>query len=89
MWFLNCWRHSPNCGGRLDWISDELPPMVVIMGDHDPAFDPTTNFVGWAAAHHVDVKLVIHTNAVHITYSLSDRKDELFQTMDFFLKHDK
>jgi len=64
-----------------------LPAMITIMGTQDPSFEQMQSFVAWAQTNHIDIKSVIHTNAGHITYSLSDRKDTLAQILDFFVGH--
>jgi len=64
----------------------KLPPMLMIMGDQDPALDSMKAFVGWAETNGLQVVSVLHTNAGHITYSGKDRRDTLQQFSRFFLR---
>ena len=65
----------------------KLPPLLMVMGEQDPALDSMKSFVTWAKSNRVEIKSVIHTNTAHITYNLQDRQDTLQQMADFFLDH--
>ena len=57
------------------------------MGTLDESFGALQSFAAWAATNHVEFKTVVHTNAGHITYNSSDRKDTLLQIVNFLLAH--
>ena len=63
----------------------KLPPMVIIMGNQDPALDSMESFVAWARTNGVQVESVIHANTGHITYSERDRQDTLQHLVEYFV----
>ena len=62
----------------------KLPPMIIIMGNQDPALDSMENFAAWARTNGVQVESVIHRNTGHIIYSEKDRQDTLQHLVEFF-----
>ena len=65
----------------------KLPPILMVMGGMDPGFDAMKEFVGWARSNRVDIRSIVYTNGEHGTYNLTERKNTLQQSAEFFRDH--
>ncbi len=71
--------------GRL--TPDQLPPLLLVMGEQDSDLDSMKQFVSWASTNGAEIKSVLHANSGHITYNRNDLKDTQDQITVFFLRH--
>ena len=76
---------APAFEGRLD--PRRLPPIFFATGDQDGASPSLRRFQEWGRANDVEIQSVVYTNAGHITYKATERKDKLKRVSRFFLDH--
>jgi poly(3-hydroxybutyrate) depolymerase len=64
-----------------------LPPLLLLTGDQDPALPSIKKFQSWASTNGVNVECVYYTNSAHVTFGLNERKNSQHQVAQFFLNH--
>lgn len=69
------------------FVPRRLPPVFFATGDQDAACLGLRKFQAWGRANGADITAVVYTNAGHITYKSSERKDKLKHVSQFFLDY--
>ena len=64
----------------------KMPPLLLISGDQDQALPSVNKFIEWTKNNSVPARIIIYTNAAHITYDLKSRKQSQKQVADFFIE---
>src|SRR5207244_8839991 len=68
-----------------EFEAQKVPPLLFITGDQDEAVTSVQAFASWANSNHVQLETLVYSNAAHITFDLSSRKQNQQEADDFFL----
>lgn len=88
LWRAVALRHG-GLAGYARWAARKVPPILLLVGDHDVEPGALERFHSWAKANGVHAESVIHTNSDHngYIYRATEQKVALARVSDFFLKN--